>query len=70
MKEDKRHIQLRLSPELRQELEKLSRKYAISVSDVVRGVLLLGMPVFETLTDLRETMVKRIVATLKKEARQ
>lgn len=69
MKEDKRHIQLRLSPELRAELEAASEKYGMSVSDVVRGVLLLGIPVFETLTDLRGNLVRKLVSILKKEAR-
>ncbi|MEE9555153.1 MAG: hypothetical protein V3W18_12740 [candidate division Zixibacteria bacterium] len=69
MKEEKRHIQLRLSPELREELETLSQKYTMSVSDIVRGVLLFGIPVFETLTDLRGELVERLVTVLKKESR-
>ena len=69
MKEEKRHLQLRLSPELRNELETLSQKYGMSVSDIVRGALLMGIPVFEALTDLRYELVDRLVTVLKKEAR-
>lgn len=69
MNERIRHIQLRLSPELRAELESLSRRYGISVSDAVRGALLFGIPVFEALTDLRGELAKRLVNVLKRDSR-
>jgi len=69
MKEDKRHIQMRLSPDLRAELESLSTKYEMSVSDIVRGSLLFGMPLFAALTDVRLELVRRLVECLKREAR-
>jgi predicted DNA-binding protein len=64
-----RHIQLRLSPELRDELENLSRRFGISVSDAVRGALLFGIPVFEALTDLQGELAKRLVDVLKRDSR-
>jgi predicted DNA-binding protein len=64
-----RHIQLRLSPELRADLEDLSRRYGISVSDAVRGALLFGIPVFEALTDLRAELANRLVNVLKRDSR-
>jgi hypothetical protein len=70
MREDKRHVQLRLSPEMHHELGELAAKYEISTAELIRGVLYLGLPVFETLTDLRSKLVVRLVKTLKKEARK
>ncbi len=64
-----RHLQLRLSPELRDDLERLSRRFGISVSDAVRGALLFGMPVFEALTELQGELAKRLVTALKRESR-
>lgn len=69
MKDDIRHIQLRLSPDLRGELETLSQRYGMSISDIVRGALLFGMPVFAALTDVRQEIVNRLVAVLKRESR-
>ncbi len=69
MNDDVRHIQLRLSPDLRRELETLSRRYEMSISDIVRGSLLFGMPVFEALTDVQQELVNRLVTILKKESR-
>ncbi len=69
MNDDVRHIQLRLSPDLRGELETLSQRYGMSISDIVRGSLLFGMPVFAALTDIRQELVNRLVAILKKESR-
>ena len=69
MNDDVRHIQLRLSPDLREELETLSRRYGMSISDIVRGSLLFGMPVFEALTDVRQELVNRLVTILKKDSR-
>jgi hypothetical protein len=69
MNEDKRHLQLRLDPETRSELEKLSKRFEISVADAVRGILFFGIPVFETFTELSGELIKRLVENLKKEAR-
>lgn len=69
MNDDKRHVQMRLSPELRQELENLSKKYGMSISDIVRGALFFGLPVFDTLTEMRQELAARFVAALKNDAR-
>jgi antitoxin component of RelBE/YafQ-DinJ toxin-antitoxin module len=69
MKDDKRHLQLRIGADLRNELESLSAKYGISTADAVRGILFFGIPVFDTLTQLSHELVKKLVENLKKEAR-
>jgi hypothetical protein len=68
-KDDKRHLQLRLDPELRGELETLSRKFDISTADVIRGILFFGIPVFDAITELSYELVKKLVENLKREAR-
>ena len=65
-----RHLQLRLSVDMRNELEELSEKLDLSASDVIRGSLLFGMPVFAALTAVQDELVKRLVSVLKKEARK
>lgn len=69
MDDDKRHLQLRIDAETRNELEDLSKKYRISIADTIRGVLFFGIPVFDALTELSSELVKKLVANLKKEAR-
>ncbi len=69
MNDDIRHIQLRLSPDLRGELETLSQRFGMSISDIVRGALLFGMPVFAALTDVQQELVNRLVAVLKRDSR-
>jgi hypothetical protein len=69
MNDEIRHLQLRLSPDLRDDLEKLSRRFGISVSDAVRGALLFGIPVFEALTELQGELGKRLVGVLKRDSR-
>ncbi len=69
MDDNKRHLQLRIDPDTRNELEDLSRKYRISLADAIRGVLFFGIPVFDTLTELSSELVKKLVANLKREAR-
>lgn len=69
MKDDRRHLQLRIGPDLRKELEKLSAKFEISTADAVRGVLFFGIPVFDAFTELSRELVQKLVENLKKEAR-
>jgi len=70
MSKDKRHVQLRLTPDMHHEIGVLAKKYEISTAELIRGILYLGLPVFETMTDLRTRLVVRLVKTLKKEARK
>ena len=70
MNNDKRHLQLRLDPDTRAELEELATKFEISVSDVIRGILFFGIPVFETFTDLSREMIRRLVDNLKRDSRK
>ena len=69
MNDNKRHLQLRISPELRKELEDVTAKYGLSAADTVRAILFFGIPVFDTLTELSHDLVKKLVENLKKEAR-
>jgi len=69
MKEDRRHLQLRIGADLREELENISMKFGISTADAVRGILFFGIPVFDAITGLSNELVKRLVGKLKKEAR-
>jgi len=69
MKEDKRHIQMRLSPALRDELGELAENHKMSISDVVRASLLFGMPVFAAMTDLQRELGQRLVEILKRDSR-
>jgi hypothetical protein len=69
MSDDRRHLQLRIDPETRKGLENLSKKYQISNSDVIRGILFLGIPVFEAFMELSRELVKKLVENLKREAR-
>lgn len=69
MNSDRRHLQLRLGSDLREELENISVKFGISMADAVRGILFFGIPVFDTITGLSNELVKRLVENLKKEAR-
>ena len=70
MNNGKRHLQLRLDPDTRAELEELATKFEISVSDVIRGILFFGIPVFETFTDLSREMIRRLVDNLKRDSRK
>ncbi len=69
MSEDKRHLQLRLDPEIKSELNRLSKKHKISLADIVRGALFFGLPVFDTLSELQNDLVNKLIKNLKKEAR-
>lgn len=69
MSDEIRHLQLRLSPELRDDLEGLSQRFGISLSDAVRGALLFGIPVFEALTELQGELARKLVNVLKRDSR-
>lgn len=69
MKNDRRHLQLRLDPEMREEIDGISKKFNITNSDVIRGILFFGIPVFEAFTELSANLIKKLVANLKKDAR-
>ena len=69
MTSDKRYLQLRLDPDTREEIDGLSRKFNLSNSDVVRGILFFGIPVFESFSELSNLLIKRLVKNLKGDAR-
>jgi hypothetical protein len=65
---ESRHLQLRLSPQMRKEIKTLADKFELSASDVIRGAMLFGLPVFEAMNELQDDMVKRLALILKHDA--
>jgi hypothetical protein len=70
MQTGNRHLQLRLPRELRDEIRGLSKRHALSASDIVRGALFYGLPVFSAMADLQIRLSKKLTNSLKKEARK
>lgn len=64
------HMQLRLSEQTCKELKEISSQVGISASDVVRGALYFGLPVFTSMNDVQGKLIKRLIAVLKKDARK
>lgn len=54
-------IQVFVSHEFKDQLKTLARKYNRSVADIVRAILKIGIPMFESLSDAEETMVREYV---------
>jgi hypothetical protein len=64
------HLQLRLDKKMKAELRELAAQAGISESDVVRGALYFGLPIFSTMKDMQGTLIRRFVAVLKRESRK
>ena len=67
---DKQHLQLRLSPKMRNELNQISSKLNLRACDVVRGALFYGMPIFTAMTDLQSELNRRLMKSLKTDSRK
>lgn len=65
---ESKHLQLRLSPQMRKEIKTIAEKFELSASDVIRGAMLFGLPVFEAMNELQDDMVKRLALILKQDA--
>ncbi len=50
-----------ISYELKDQLKKLAKKYDRTMSDIVRGVLKIGIPMMEGLSRAEEIMVKEYI---------
>ena len=70
MPNDYRHIQIRLTNEMKQDLEKLSKRYEMTISDAIRTIIYFGLPVFSSLMDVQVELAKRIAINLKRDARE
>jgi hypothetical protein len=70
MASNKHHLQLRLSPMMRNELSQISSKLHLRASDVVRGALFFGMPIFAAMTDLQSDLNRRLIKSLKAASRK
>ncbi len=55
-----------VSIELKKRLKSLSEKYDRTVSDMVRAVLKIGIPMMEGLSEAEETMVREYVHLFRK----
>lgn len=64
------HLQLRLDKKTKAELREMAAQIGITESDVVRGALYFGLPIFATMNDMQGTLIRRFVAILKKESRK
>lgn len=55
-----------ISYELKERLKTLSEKYDRTLSDMVRAVLRIGIPMMEGLSEAEEIMVKEYIALFRK----
>ena len=55
-----------ISYELKEKLKALAAKYDRTISDIVRAVLRIGIPMMEGLSEAEETMVKEYIALFRK----
>jgi hypothetical protein len=69
MAEDSSAIQLRLPREMLREIRDVSAKLKLKETDVVRGSLHIGLPMFAAVAGAQEEVIKRMVKSLKKAAR-
>jgi len=70
VKKGDRHLQLRLSPETYAELNRLAAKLGLKSSEVIRGVIYFGLPIFEAMTELQGNVINRLAKSLKQKARK
>ena len=66
---DNRHLQLRLSREMRKEIGELSLSLGMTASDVIRGALFFGLPIFAQMAEIQKETGKRLIRKLKMESR-
>jgi predicted DNA-binding protein len=59
-------INIRLSYEFKERLQKLAEKYDRTVADMVRALLKIGIPVMEGISEADEMMVKEYVALIRR----
>jgi hypothetical protein len=69
MKIDKHHLQIRLSAQIRKELNEVSKRLKLPAADVVRSALFFGLPMLLAMDDLQGELIKRLVKKIKGEAR-
>jgi hypothetical protein len=69
MKADKHHLQLRLSAQIKRELDKASKTLKLPAADVVRSALYFGLPMLLAMNELQGEMIKRMARKIKDEAR-
>jgi hypothetical protein len=69
MPANSRHLQLRLSSEMRKEIESASQKLLMTSADVIRGALFFGLPIFTQMAELQKELGERFIKKLKKDSR-
>jgi hypothetical protein len=55
---------------MRKELAVLTGKLGLTATDIIRGALFFGLPIFAVMNDLQDSLMKRFVDSLKKAARK
>ncbi len=60
-----KHLQLRLTPDLRREIMETAQELGMSGSDVMRGSLHFGVPIFRAMNEIQKEMIIRLVEVLK-----
>jgi predicted DNA-binding protein len=66
---NKQHLQIRMSAEMRRELQEASERLGLPASDIIRSALFFGLPTVIAMNELQDEMVRRLVKKLKGEAR-
>jgi hypothetical protein len=69
VKNDKHHLQLRLSAQIRKELNMASKRLKLPAADVVRSALFFGLPMLLAVNEMQGELLKRLVKKIKGEAR-
>jgi hypothetical protein len=69
MPANRRHLQLRLSNEMRKEIESASQRLMMTSADVIRGALFFGLPIFTQMAELQKELGERFIKKLKKDSR-
>jgi hypothetical protein len=65
-----RFLQLRISSQIRDEINSIARRQGIASADVVRGALYYGLPVLAAMTEIQNKITGKLTRQLKKDARK
>jgi len=65
MPDDKHHIQMRISPKLREQIQKLADQNRRSTANIARTALVLGMRILGKLLEAQSEMVTEYIELLK-----
>ncbi len=66
---DTHHLQIRITPEVREKIRKLANTHNRSTADIVRTSLDLGLRLLANLLEVQSEMVAEYIRLLKKDSR-